>query len=71
MMSMDVVIHLLSCGLAVVLWCWGLSKVWYEGEGLVLHGVWQEIELPKDLFLGVAAQDNMCHHVSSMEWPTK
>jgi hypothetical protein len=53
MMSMDVVIHLLRCGLAVVLRCWGLSNARCGGEGLVLHGVWQVLEPAKDLFLGV------------------
>jgi hypothetical protein len=51
--SMDVAIHLLRCGLAVVLRCRGLSKVRCGGEGLVLHGVWQVLESAKDLFLGV------------------
>jgi hypothetical protein len=53
MMSMDVVVHLLGCGLAVVLRCWGLSKAVYGGEGLVLHVVWKVLESAKDLFLGV------------------
>jgi hypothetical protein len=35
MISMDVVIHLLGCGLAIVLRCQGLSKVRCGGEGLV------------------------------------
>jgi hypothetical protein len=52
-MSMDVVVLLLRCGLAIVLRCWGLSKVRYGGEGLVLHVVWQVLESAKDLFLGV------------------
>jgi hypothetical protein len=52
--SMDVAIHLLRCGLAVVLRCRGLSKVRCGGEGLVLHGVWQVLESTKDMFLGVA-----------------
>jgi hypothetical protein len=52
-LSMDVVIHLLRCGLAIMLRCQGLSKVKCSGEGLVLHGVWQVFELAKDLFLGV------------------
>jgi hypothetical protein len=51
--SMDVVIHPLRCGLAIVLRCRGLSKVRCSGEGLVLHGVWQVLESAKDLFLGV------------------
>jgi hypothetical protein len=33
MISMDVVIHPVRCGLAIVLRCWGLSKVRYSGEG--------------------------------------
>jgi hypothetical protein len=53
MMSMDVVVLLLRCGLAIVLRCWGLSKVRYGGEGLVLHVVWQVLESAKDLFIGV------------------
>jgi hypothetical protein len=53
MMSMDVVVHLLRRGLAVLLRCWGLRKVRYGGEGLVLHVVWQVLESAKDLFLGV------------------
>jgi hypothetical protein len=53
MVSMDVVIHLLRCGLAIVLRCWGLSKVRCGGEGLVLHSVWQVLESAKDLLLGV------------------
>jgi hypothetical protein len=40
MISIDVVIHSLRWGLAIVLRCWGLSKVRCGGEGLVLHGVW-------------------------------
>jgi hypothetical protein len=51
--SMEVAIHPLSCGLVVVLRCWGLSKVRCGGEGLVHHGVWQVLESAKDLFLGV------------------
>jgi hypothetical protein len=70
-MSMIVAIHLLRCGLAVVLRCRGLSKVRCSGEGLVLHGLWQVFELGKDLFLGVDPQDNMCHHVSDMERPAE
>jgi hypothetical protein len=53
MISMDVVIHPLRCGLAIVLRCRGLSKVRCGGEGLVLHGVQQVLELAKDPFLGV------------------
>jgi hypothetical protein len=41
------------CGLAIVLRCWGLSKVGCGGEGGVLHGVWEVLEMAKDLFLGV------------------
>jgi hypothetical protein len=26
------------------------------------------LELDKDRFLGVEPNDNMCHHVSSLEW---
>jgi hypothetical protein len=55
MISMDVVIHPLRCGLAIVFRCQSLSKVRCGGEGLVLHGVWQVLELAKDLFLGVDA----------------
>jgi hypothetical protein len=40
MIGIDVVIHSLRWGLAIVLRCWGLSKVRCGGEGLVLHGVW-------------------------------
>jgi hypothetical protein len=59
--------------LAIVLRCWGLSKAGCSGEGLVLHGVWQVLELAKDLFLGVdqPPQDNMCCHVSGMEQPAE
>jgi hypothetical protein len=53
MMSMDVVVHLLRCGLAIVLRCWGFSKVRYGGEGLLLNGVWQVHELAKHMFFGV------------------
>jgi hypothetical protein len=51
--SMEVAIHLLGCGLAIVLRCQGLSKVRCGGEGSVLHVVWQVLESAKDLFLGV------------------
>jgi hypothetical protein len=44
MMSMDVAVHLLRRGLVVLLRCWGLRKVRYGGEGLVLHVVWQVLE---------------------------
>jgi hypothetical protein len=53
MMSMDVVVHLLRCGLAIVLRCWGFSKVRYGGEGLLLNGVWQVLESAKHMFFGV------------------
>jgi hypothetical protein len=53
MISIDVVIHLLRCGLAIVLRCRDLSKVRCSGEGFVLHGVWQVLESAKDLFLEV------------------
>jgi hypothetical protein len=53
MISMNVVIHPLRCGLVIVLRCQGLSKVRCGGEGLDLHGVWQVLELAKDMFLGV------------------
>jgi hypothetical protein len=33
MMSMVVVIHTVRCGFAIVLRCWGLSKVRCGGEG--------------------------------------
>jgi hypothetical protein len=49
---MEVAIHPLRCGSAVVLRCWGSSKVRCGGEGSVLHGVWQVPESAKDLFLG-------------------
>jgi hypothetical protein len=68
---MIVVIHLLRCGLVVVLRCRGLSKVRCGGEGLVLHRVWQVLESAKDPFLGVDPQDNMCCHVSGMERPAE
>jgi hypothetical protein len=71
MISMDVVIHLLRCGLTIVFRCQGLSKVRCGGEGLVLHGVCQVLESAKDLFLGVDPHDNMCHHVSGMEQPAE
>jgi hypothetical protein len=53
MISTDVVIHPLRCGLAIVLRCWDLCKVRCDGEGLVLHGVWQVLESAMDMFLGV------------------
>jgi hypothetical protein len=65
MTSMDVVVHLLRCGLAVVLRCRGLSKVRYGGESLVLHGVWQVLESAKDLFLGVDYDRTTLGRVSS------
>jgi hypothetical protein len=71
MISMDVVIHPLRCGLTIVFRCQGLSKVRCGGEGLVLHGVCQVLESAKDLFLGVDHHDNMCHHVSGMEQPAE
>jgi hypothetical protein len=64
MISVDVVIHLLRCGLAIVLRCRGLSKVGCSGEGLV-HGVWQVLESAKDLFLGV---DPLGQHVLPCVW---
>jgi hypothetical protein len=69
MMNMIVVVHLLRCGLAVVLRCRGLSKVRCGGEGLVFHGVWKVLESAKDQFLRVDTQENMCHHMSGMEQP--
>jgi hypothetical protein len=60
MMSMDVAVHLLRCGLAVVLRCWGLRKVRYGGEGLVLQGVWQVFQSAKDLFLGADPSMTTC-----------
>jgi hypothetical protein len=39
MIRMEVVIHSLRCGFAIVLRCRGLSKVRCGGEVLVLHGV--------------------------------
>jgi hypothetical protein len=61
MISMDVVIHLMRCGLAIVLRCQGLRKVRCGGEGLVLHGVWQVLELAKNLLFRVDPQGQ---HVS-------
>jgi ABC-type dipeptide/oligopeptide/nickel transport system permease subunit len=52
MISIDVVIYPMRCGLALVFRCWGLSKVRCGGEGRV-HGVWQMLKSAKDLFLGV------------------
>jgi hypothetical protein len=60
MNSMEVAIHPLRCGSAVVLRCWGLSNVRCGGEGLVLHGVWQLLESAKDLFLGVDPPRTTC-----------
>jgi hypothetical protein len=60
MNSVEVAVHLLRCGLAIVLRCRGLSKVRCGGEGSVLHGVWQVLESAKDLFLGV---DPLGQHV--------
>jgi hypothetical protein len=66
--SMEVAIHPLRCGSAIVLRCRGLSKVRCGREGSVLHGVWQVLESAKDLLLGLdTPQDNMCDHVSGME----
>jgi hypothetical protein len=65
MISADVVIHPLRCGLAIVLRCRGLSKVRCGGEGLVLHDVWQVLELAKDLFLGVDPPEQ---HVPPHVW---
>jgi hypothetical protein len=42
--SMEVAIHPLRCGSAVVLRYQGLSKVRCGGEGSVLDGVWQVLE---------------------------
>jgi hypothetical protein len=53
MISMDVVIDPMRCGLTIVFRCRGLSKVRCGGEGLVLFGVWQVLESAKDLLLGV------------------
>jgi hypothetical protein len=53
MISVDVVIHPLIFGLAIVLRCRGLIKVRCNGEGLVLLGVWEVLESAKDLLLGV------------------
>jgi hypothetical protein len=63
--SMDVVIHLLRCGLTIVLGCRGLSEVRCGGEGLVLHSAWQVVESAKDLFLGV---DPPGQHVPPCVW---
>jgi hypothetical protein len=51
MISMDDIIQPMRCGLTIVLRCQGLSEVRCGGEGLVLHGVWQVLELAKDMFL--------------------
>jgi hypothetical protein len=61
MNSMQVVIHTLRCGLAVVLRCCGLSKVRCGGEGSILHGVWQVLKSAKGMLLGV---DLTGQHVS-------
>jgi hypothetical protein len=51
----------------IVVWCWGLSKVWYGGEGCYLHGLLMFLlESAKDRFLGVDPQDNMCHNMFDM-----
>jgi hypothetical protein len=65
---MDVAIHLLRCGLAVVLRCRGLSKVRCGGEGLVLHGVWQVLESTKDMFLGVAPPPRTTGVATCLVW---
>jgi hypothetical protein len=70
-MSMDVVVHPVRCGLAIVLRCWGLSNGRCNGEGWVLHDLWEVLESAKDLFLGVDPHDNMFHHVSGMEQPAE
>jgi hypothetical protein len=57
---MDVVIYRMRCGLAIVLRCWGLSKVRCGGDGLVLHGVWPVLESTKYLFLGVDPYRTTC-----------
>jgi hypothetical protein len=49
--------------------CCGLSKVGVVemvGFGQVMLLVL--LESAKDRILGLDTQDNMCHHVSSMEW---
>jgi hypothetical protein len=53
MNSMEVAIHPLRCGSAVVLRWRGFSKVRCGGEGSVLHGVRHVLESAKDLLLGV------------------
>jgi hypothetical protein len=53
MISVDVIIHPVRCGLAIVLRYQGLSRVRCSGKGVVLHGVWQVLESAKDLFLRV------------------
>jgi hypothetical protein len=59
-------------GVLVIDRCHDLSKVWYGAKGCDLHGLWLVfLESAKDLFLGVdTPQDNMRHHVSSIEWLT-
>jgi hypothetical protein len=49
--------------------CCGLSKIGME-ETVGFHQVmWSVLlESAKDQILGVDPHDNMCHHVSGMEW---
>jgi hypothetical protein len=65
MNSMQVVIHPLRCGSAVVPRCQGLSEVRCGGEGSILHGLWYVLESAKDLFIGV---DLPGQHVSPLVW---
>jgi hypothetical protein len=69
--------RLSSCGMVshvgcekvnlVVVAC-NLRKVWYGGKGCALHGLWMFLlESAKHGFLIVDTQDNICHHVSSMD----
>jgi hypothetical protein len=49
-------------------WC-GLSKDGMVGMVGFCQVMWfVMLESSKDWILGVDPQDNMCHHVSSMEW---
>jgi hypothetical protein len=71
MNSMDVVIHQMRCGLAIVFRCLGLSKVRCGEEGYVLHGVWKVLKSAKGLFLGVDPPGQHVTPQSSMEWPVE
>jgi hypothetical protein len=45
------------------------AVVWNGGEHCDLNGLWLVmLEFAKDRYLGVDPHENMCRHVSGMEW---